>query len=697
MPGLKICRICLSTGIKLYKYDRYDLKKYYEQIVGSKINERDAFPRHFCYECAAILHKFHKFKEKCYNGHKVLQELLQKGPISLKSVRYIEKQNKYLQSSLNIITVNHRVKTFIVKSKEKPNLNKTEPIEFDLDTASLSDYDDYMNLENEAEKLPPLPELVDVNKKIEDDEEKIDAEEEKVNVNADVYVEEKTEVDDEKQDIVHKEINVDEEKTNINEEKISDTSNIIEIEKIFTEDEKLESDEEKVFVNDIKLSSDEELVEKKPLQVTPKKKKSTKGKKEKKKGNDEDTDKKAKKFEITSKKKTELDSNNWLKFNLSEEEAIEEFKARAQHKRFISAEFKCNDCLKGFSKEDMLNRHIKLRHSESVGPIECRFCHMRFKWKCFLRKHMRQHYTKFKCLRCELVCPLEQTALFHEEYHNGVTRKCEHCGEEFKHLTTYYTHLRTHRSEHVCTLCGASFVSAIGLRIHKKIKHVNVEPGDTQGDQGDEEYCKRCDIKFETKKAFEEHLIHSAMHVDGIEDLEVQVPLGTNLRKRRHNLKRLTRIPTDCHLCGKHFSTQAACRKHHLAEHPRTSFFAPNERHICEICGMSLAPGSVSSHLNTHTREKLYSCSTCGRQFNSKGGMTTHQLTHTSEKPVACTLCDKRFKQTSSMKLHYRTFHLKEPYPKRNRKKKSEEGSGSKLEEYPPEESDENITLDRWP
>ncbi|CAB3244873.1 unnamed protein product [Arctia plantaginis] len=186
-------------------------------------------------------------------------------------------------------------------------------------------------------------------------------------------------------------------------------------------------------------------------------------------------------------------------------------------------------------------------------------------------------------------------------------------------------------------------------------------------------YCERCDIKFETQKAYSEHFQQSVKHANDFQ------------------------LSEDQELCGKHFSTQAACRKHHLAEHPRTSFFAPNERHICEICGMSLAPGSVSSHLNTHTREKLYSCSTCGRQFNSKGGMTTHQLTHTSEKPVACTLCDKRFKQTSSMKLHYRTFHLKEPYPKRNRKKKSEEGSGSKLEEYPPEESDENLTLDRWP
>ncbi|XP_075985659.1 uncharacterized protein LOC142982848 [Anticarsia gemmatalis] len=666
MPALKICRICLITDVKMYKYDRYELKSYYEQVMATKVDVKEGLPRYFCYECAAMLQKFHKFKEKCYSGQKVLKELLWKEPISLKSVRKIDRQSQNLQSSLNIITINHRVRTYIIKSKQKPTLHKTETVEIDLDTTSFSD-ENYNDDYDDKEEIPPLPELVDVDQKIED-EEKINIYEEKI-------------------DTIEK-VHVDEQKINT-EQNAEIIENLIDIEKAESDNEHF-SEDEKVFVDDVKMHSDGE---KEIEVVNQKKKKSTKGSKKKKKVVEE-SDTKAKRFEVSSKKKTELDPNNWLKFNLSEEEAIEEFKSRALHKRFISAEYKCNDCLKGFSKEDMLNRHVKLRHSESVGPIECRFCRMRFKWKCFLRKHMRQHYTKYKCLRCDLVCPLETTALFHEEYHNGVIRKCAHCGEEFKHLTTYYTHLRTHRSEHVCTLCGASFVSAIGLRIHKKIKHINAESELPQGAQGEDEYCKRCDIRFETKKAYEEHLIHSAMHVDGIEDLEVQAPLGSNPRKRRQNLKRLTRIPTDCHICGKHFATQAACRKHHLAEHPRTSFFAPNERHICEICGISLAPGSVSSHLNTHTREKLYSCNTCGRQFNSKGGMTTHQLTHTSEKPVACTLCDKRFKQLSSMRLHYRTFHLKEPYPKRNRKKKSEETS--KLDDYPHEDSDDNMTLDRW-
>lgn len=37
-------------------------------------------------------------------------------------------------------------------------------------------------------------------------------------------------------------------------------------------------------------------------------------------------------------------------------------------------------------------------------------------------------------------------------------------------------------------------------------------------------HCNRCDIRFETKKAYEEHLIHSALHVDGVQWVSFSIP-----------------------------------------------------------------------------------------------------------------------------------------------------------------------------
>ncbi|GBP20901.1 Zinc finger protein 189 [Eumeta japonica] len=409
------------------------------------------------------------------------------------------------------------------------------------------------------------------------------------------------------------------------------------------------------------------------------------------------------KYRIVQNRKTRyLDANNWVKTTLTEEEAISEFQMKCLDPTYMKSPYKCEDCFRGFSKEEMYNRHFVLRHNESLGDYVCKLCKMRFKWQSHLRLHMKKHYNKYQCQRCHFVCSLEHTALAHEEYHSGVVKKCMHCGEEFRHISTYYTHIRNvHRSEYICTYCGASFVSEAGLHQHKKVKHFDVDlyPQDSPDDDEDvKTYCERCDITFHTRKAYDEHKFHSVMHSEGIKDKkldDITIPrkaLGKRVRsvanrqsqissqdgttvvvpqgKRTKRDKRPKAIPTTCHQCGEHFPTQTACMRHHLAEHPGTSFYPPTARYICDICGASLAPGSVAVHQNLHSREKKYPCPTCNKIFHSTVGLKRHLITHTGEKRYGCTLCDKRFTQSNSMKLHYRTFHLKQPYPKRNRDKK---------------------------
>lgn len=38
---------------------------------------KDGLPNWACFECAALLHKFHKFREKCFNGQRVLEHIIQ--------------------------------------------------------------------------------------------------------------------------------------------------------------------------------------------------------------------------------------------------------------------------------------------------------------------------------------------------------------------------------------------------------------------------------------------------------------------------------------------------------------------------------------------------------------------------------------------------------------------------------------------
>ncbi|RVE52100.1 hypothetical protein evm_003173 [Chilo suppressalis] len=623
---------------------------YYEEVMALKVNLKDGLPHYFCYECATLLHKFHKFKEKCYRGQKALKEMIWKGAITYEVVYKVDRTALNLQSPLEVLTVNNRVKTYVTNDSSETEDIKEETAQEIEYNRKLSYRSSFTDCDDNGE-----PEI-DLIEQDTEDEKPLLSDADKVEI------------------------------TLTQEEPCSPTTVFI--------------DEKKQIVkmkNETIKDSKESVIT-----ITPN----------------------AKKYRFVSNKKNTrfLDANHWRKVTLTEEEAVKEFRARAEDQKYLAASFKCTSCFKGFSKLDMLTRHLQLRHNEALGPNECRFCRMRFKWDCLLRKHMRQHFTKYECLRCHLVCPLEHTALLHEDSHNGVTTKCIHCGEEFRHRSTYYTHLRTHRSDYVCTLCGVSFVSELGLHQHKKVKHVTNDIESPDDDEDVNSTCVQCNITFETNKAYVEHLFHSAMHSDGLENelqdeyslprkvlgkkeqskitkellkrKSVEEPIIMPFKKRPKKPRRLRRKPMDCHQCGKHFETQAACMRHHIAEHPRTSFFPSTERHICEICGASLAPGSVAMHQNMHTRSKMFSCDTCGRTFHSNVGLKRHLVTHTGEKPFACSLCDKRFTQSNSMKLHYRTFHLKQPYPKRNRRKKKDEPhtTAEDMEESKSDESsDESV------
>ncbi|CAK1602608.1 unnamed protein product [Parnassius mnemosyne] len=785
MSDLKICRICLRIGTKMYKYDQYQLKWCYEDITVTKIDEQDKLPHYFCFECATLLYKYHKFKQKCYKGQAALKTLLLKGPITYNAVNNYNCKSENLQSALGIITVNNRVKTYLINdgqnkiiqrkvskgnddgdvgvSVSAEDLTKTQNAEADLEVRSVKIL---VKNESSATKVTTDNALLSTDNVEDDLDYVVDTDNNYKSLTA-VFIPEKdlvikteednienTELDDNIIDKTNKKVI----KEKLSQEKLKKTSNnrglrkydfpvVVDTSSVTKTTDKninlgIKSDEisiktesnamvsvasdvlsvmddsvnntdcdsvnneslttpELIPENNVSIKSkksnidnlDQAVTEwmqnnskKKPIREKLKRSVSNEkhlGKRKHRKIENSRNVQEEKKYKFTAKSKKVLDPSKWRKISLSEEEALKEFEKRARDPKYVQATYHCKDCYKFFSREDIMTRHLKLRHNPSIGPFECRFCHIRFKLKCHLRKHTPMHYTKYECLVCNLVVSIESTALMHEEAHLGVTRTCNHCGEQFRHLSTFYTHLRTHRSKFVCTLCGASFVSDAGLHQHKRVKHVD-DAEQSKSPQDAATFCDRCQIKFETAKAYAEHLKSSALHADVEKADNEEVPTSKKRYRRLRYGRTTKRKPTTCHQCGKHFDSQTLYMTHHLEEHPGTSFCPPNERHICEICGASLAPGSIAMHQNIHTREKLHSCGTCGRDFHSSAGLKRHLVTHTGEKPFECPLCDKRFTQSNSMKLHYRTFHLKQPYPKRTRNKKKEE-----IQEVVPMETEE--------
>lgn len=123
-------------------------------------------------------------------------------------------------------------------------------------------------------------------------------------------------------------------------------------------DNTMSSDDENIFLDIVKkaVKGESKLVFLDNIEMEPvkKKKKYTK--------RSENSKRKVHKFE--KPKKEYLSSEHWRKFNLSEEEAMHEFKQRENSDQYVNANYKCHNCLKGFSKVEMLMRHVKFRHEE---------------------------------------------------------------------------------------------------------------------------------------------------------------------------------------------------------------------------------------------------------------------------------------------------------------------------------------------
>ncbi|XP_053612082.1 zinc finger protein ZFP2-like [Plodia interpunctella] len=668
MEDNKICRVCLIMGVKMYDAKSYPMKNYLDAIAGATPLGEMHLPTFICYQCGALAQKYFFFKEKCIHGQTALFDMLSvHGRVDVTEIPQLRKFFKLISPICLVDQIN-----FIDCCHGDISKGTNESAKEEIVAVKYEPYED---------SSIPLPET------LEDD----------------LYEHIKDE-DGYKYEEFFNSVSSDDEPLSTHKRNKTEENQRVELTEELLTEVPVKRKRGRPRKGEVQAKSGEANTCPKPQRKRKARRRVTDNTGGVSEGED-------------------IDLEQYVEIiHLTEEEQIQEIEKRKESSNYQNAAFQCNFCYKGFIDAQAFKHH-SAKHDPSAGNIKCPICKIRFKNKRAYMKHYMNHEKKYQCKACPYVSKTSTQAKQHQRWHKGVTYKCQYCDEVSTKWTSYLSHVRMkHPSEFICGVCGYSFVSKLGLTMHRTMMHKGiVESQELEGEAKEGEskpYCSVCDVKFVSEEAFKRHMVMSTKHTKTNEDSHgcrscgEAFPSAETLRAHQraaHARKRPRNYgkrpppycwPAPCTHCGEQVPSGRAYWTHFRRAHPGLPYPVQKD-YVCDVCGKSFRGNAfLVYHKRTHTDERAYKCSLCPKAFHNRTNLQMHQKTHSDHRPHPCTVCFKAFKskgaldrhfrshtgvkpyecevcgkafnQSNSRKLHVRTVHLRQPAPyvSRNRDKR---------------------------
>lgn len=191
------------------------------------------------------------------------------------------------------------------------------------------------------------------------------------------------------------------------------------------------------------------------------------------------------------------------------------------HKRVLL--YKCQHCGKKYQKRQDGKEHLKSVETvvECINGkrkkfYRCKLCGHSSNRSNNLKKHLSCHDSmkEFHCEKCGKNCEPSQVVNYHvkeievirkpdEEGKSQKSFRCKLCGETFKRIINFRSHVTSHKPINIvtCKFCGKEYLCEKSLKEHSQTVHGEVDITNTTFRYK----CEYCDQLFVEKKLCEEH------------------------------------------------------------------------------------------------------------------------------------------------------------------------------------------------